>query len=123
LNRHSHVSLATLEPEQFVMSSRQVSPAYFDMLVPVCRNHGFSPRILHEVRSVASQIAYVSCGQGVALVPESMSKLAPDNVSVKPLAEEIMVVTSAMAWNSRRYNPIIHIVKELLINGGGEIES
>jgi DNA-binding transcriptional LysR family regulator len=123
LNRHSHVSIAALEPEQFVMSSRKVSPAYFDMLVSVCRKHGFSPRILHEVRSVASQIAYVSCGQGVALVPESMTKLAPDNVSVKPLAEEIMVVTSAMAWNSRRYNPMIHTVKELLINGGGEIES
>lgn len=113
---HSGISITALEPEQFVMSSRKVSPAYFDMLVSECRKYGFSPRILHEVRSVASQIAYVSCGQGVALVPESMAKLAPDNVAVKPLAEEIMVITSAMAWNSKRYNPMVDTVKELLGN-------
>jgi len=117
LDKYSRVPIGALEPEQFVMSSRQVSPAYFDMLVSVCREYGFSPRIFHEVRSVASQIAYVSCGQGVALVPENMAKLAPDNVSVKPLEEEILVVTSAMAWNSRRYNPIVLVVKDILIKG------
>jgi DNA-binding transcriptional LysR family regulator len=115
---HSDISIAALEPEQFVMSSRKVSPAYFDMLVSECRKYGFSPRILHEVRSVASQIAYVSCGQGVALVPESMARLAPDNVAVKPLTEEIMVVTSAMAWNTKRHNPMVQTVKEFL----GELE-
>jgi len=114
LNNQPQVSIVALEPEQFVMSSRQVSPAYFDMLVSVCRRHGFSPRVLYEVRSISSQIAYVGCGQGVALVPSGMAKLAPDNVLVKPLKEEIMVVTSAMAWNSHRHHPMIHIVKELL---------
>jgi len=62
------------------------------MLVSVCGKYGFSPRVLHEIRSVASQIAYVSCRQGVTLAPESMTKLAPNNVSVKRLTEEIMAV-------------------------------
>ena len=114
LNQKPQVAIAELEPEQFVVSSRQVSPVYFDMLVSTCRKYGFSPRILYEVRSVTSQIAYVSCGQGVALVPDSVAKLAPDNVVIKPLAEEIMVVTSAMAWNSQRHHPMIKVVKELL---------
>ena len=111
---HSDISMTALESEQFIMSSRKVSPAYFDMLVSECRKYGFSPRILHEVRSVASQIAYVSCGQGVALVPQSMAKFAPDNVSVKPLSENITVITSAMAWNTKRHTPMIHTVKNLL---------
>jgi len=114
LNNKSHISIAALEPEQFVMSSRQVSPAYFDMLISICRRYGFSPRVLHEVRSVSSQIAYVGCGQGVALVPAGMAKLAPDNVVVKSLSEEIMVVTSAMAWNSQRHHPMTNSVKEIL---------
>ena len=58
------------------MSSRQVSPVYFDMLVSVCRSHGFAPLVLHEVRSVSSQIAYVGCDQSLALVPSAMRKLA-----------------------------------------------
>ncbi|RDJ01359.1 LysR substrate-binding domain-containing protein [Rhizobium grahamii] len=104
------VRLKSLEAEQLVMSSRQVSPVYFDMLVSVCRSHGFAPRVLHEVRSVASQIAYVSCGQGLALVPASMRKLAPDNVVVRPLKERVVVVTAALAWNKNRFHPMVDVV-------------
>jgi len=114
LATHTEIAIAKLEPEQIVMSSRKVSPIYFDMLVSACRKHGFSPRILHEVRSISSQIAYVSCGQGVALVPKGVEKLTPQNVVVKPLKEKIMIVTSAMAWNSNRYHPLISTVRELL---------
>ncbi len=101
------IRLSALGTEQLVMSARQVSPVYFDMLTSVCRTHGFAPRVLHEVRSVTSQIAYVSCGQGVALVPSSTRKLAPDNVAVRPLHEKIMVVTAAAAWNGKRHHPMV----------------
>lgn len=101
------IRLKALDTEQLVMSSRQVSPVYFDLLTSICRNHGFAPRVVHEVRSVASQIAYVSCGQGVALVPAAMRKLAPENVVVRPLHEKIMVVTAAAVWNTRRHHPMV----------------
>lgn len=97
LNRNSHISITVLESEQVVMSSRKVSPAYLDMLISQCRKYGFSPRTLHKVRSIASQIAYVSLEQGVAMVPQSIAELAPDNVVVKSLTENIMVITSSMA--------------------------
>lgn len=101
------VRLRSLGDEQLVMSARQVSPVYFDMLTGICRAHGFAPRVLHEVRSVTSQIAYVGCGQGVALVPASMRKLAPENVVVRPLKEKIMVVTAALAWSRNRHHPMV----------------
>lgn len=101
------LKLKSLASAQFVMSSRSVSPMYFDLLIKVCRDHGFSPRVLHEVRSVSSQIAYVSCGQGVALVPGSLRRLAPDNVAIRPLVEKINVVTAAAAWNPQRHHPIV----------------
>ncbi|MBK1822287.1 LysR substrate-binding domain-containing protein [Burkholderia orbicola] len=104
------IRLKSLATEQLVMSARQVSPVYFDMLTAVCRSHGFAPRILHEVRSVTSQIAYVSCGQGVALVPSSMRKLAPENVVIRPLKEKVMVVTAALAWNANRHHPMVETV-------------
>lgn len=104
------VRLKSLATEQLVMSARQVSPVYFDMLTSVCRSHGFAPSILHEVRSVTSQIAYVSCGQGVALVPSSMRKLAPENVVIRPLKEKVMVVTAALAWNASRHHPMVETV-------------
>lgn len=104
------VRLQSLATEHLVMSARQVSPVYFDMLTSVCRSHGFTPRVLHEVRSVTSQIAYVSCGQGVALVPASMRKLAPANVVFRPLKEKLTVVTAALAWNAERHHPLVDAV-------------
>ncbi|WP_296660050.1 LysR substrate-binding domain-containing protein [Paraburkholderia sp.] len=101
------VRLQSLASEQLVMSSRQVSPVYFDTLVSVCRANGLTPRVTHEVRSVTSQIAYVGCGQGVALVPSSMRKLAPENVVVRPLKEKIEVVTAALLWNTQRHHPLV----------------
>ena len=101
------VRIRSLADESLVMSSRERSPVYFDLLTSVCRAHGFAPRVLHEVRTITSQVAYVGCGQGVALVPSSMRRLAPENVVVRPLKERIMVVAAALAWNVNRYNPMV----------------
>lgn len=63
------MKLALLADEDFIMFYRHVSHESFDGLTAACRTAGFSLRILHEVRSVASQVAFVGCGQGIALVP------------------------------------------------------
>jgi DNA-binding transcriptional LysR family regulator len=103
----ARVRLSALSNESFVMFPRQVSPVYFDSLIAACRENGFSPRILHHVRSVASQVAFVACGQGIALVPESLRSLAPENVVFRPLKENVNVVTIAVAWSTRRESPLV----------------
>ncbi len=103
----ARVRLASLAEEDFVMFSRSVSPVYFDHLIASCQACGFSPRVVHEVSSVASQIAFVGCGQGIALVPSTLKKLAPESVAFRPLQEKMHVVTTAMAWNATRTNPIV----------------
>ena len=112
----SRIRLAALAEEDFVMFYRRVSPGYFDSLVTACRNAGFSPRIVHEVRSVASQVAFVGCGQGVALIPAAMKKMAPETVIVRPLTEQLSVVTTAVAWNATRDNPLVDFAVAALQN-------
>ncbi|HKW83844.1 MAG TPA: LysR family transcriptional regulator [Burkholderiaceae bacterium] len=112
------VKLASLMDEAFVMFSRRVSPVYFDNVVGACRERGFAPRILHEVRTVASQVAFVGCGQGIALVPSALKRLAPDNVVVRPLAEPVDVVTTAVAWNADREHPAVTAALKLLAASG-----
>lgn len=110
----ARIRLAALSGEVFVMFARRVSPVYFDSLISFCQAQGFSPRILHEVRSVATQVAFVSCGQGVALVPASLRKLAPENVVVRSLAEKLEVVTTAVAWNTKRNSPGLAAALDLI---------
>lgn len=110
----ARIRLKSLADETFVMFSRQVSPVYFDSLVAACSAHGFSPRILHDVRSVASQIAFVGCGQGIALVPAGLKRLAPASVVLRPLAEKLEVVTTAVAWSGVSSNPALSLALEEL---------
>ncbi|MCX2887757.1 MULTISPECIES: LysR substrate-binding domain-containing protein [Pseudomonas] len=106
------ISLQALADETLVMASRDVSPVYFDYLVGQCKASGFAPRIVHQVRSVSSQVAFVSCGQGIALVPTSMGKLAPENVLIRPLYPEVKVVITAVAWHNERNNPLVEAMIE-----------
>jgi DNA-binding transcriptional LysR family regulator len=110
----TRIKLRSLADEAFIMFARRVSPVYFDGIIAVCREHGFSPRILHDVRSVAAQVAFVGCGQGIALVPSGLRRLAPENVVIKPLAEKVEVVTNAAAWSTSRVNPSLTIALEVL---------
>lgn len=111
---NTRVPLSLIEHNPLVMSSRKVSPLYFDSIMSACRQRGINPRILHEVRSISSQLAYVSCGQGLALVPGSMKRLAPENVRVLPLEEDISIVTTAVAWPTNKHTPLTdHAVKVL----------
>lgn len=118
LASRSRIGLESLANEPLVMFARKVSPLYFDNIIATCRANGFSPRVLHEVRSVASQIAFVSCGQGIALVPAAMKKLAPGNVVLRALTRKISVVTTTIAWNRERANPLV----EALVSQVGAID-
>lgn len=110
LSEPPELYLEQLAGEDFIMFARKVSPISFDALITACGNSGFSPRILHEVRSVASQIAFVGCKQGVALVPASLQMMALPNVVIRPLADRLHVVTTAMAWSNKRKNHLAEIV-------------
>jgi DNA-binding transcriptional LysR family regulator len=104
---HKSIKLADVSEENFVLFPRSISPAYFDDVVIACRGAGFSPRILHEAMSVASQLAFVACGQGVAIVPSALKHMNTTGVSIKPLRDAVDVVTIAVAWNKHRPNPSV----------------
>nr|WP_281364949.1 LysR family substrate-binding domain-containing protein [Tolumonas osonensis] len=86
---------------------RPLNPTYFDILMANCHDSGFTPRILHEARSVASQVGLVGCNQGIALVPLALQKMAPENVVIRPLKGNINVTTISVAWNSHRNHPAV----------------
>lgn len=101
------IDLADLADEVQIMFARSGSPVFFDYIVNCCQQSGFRPKIMHEVRSIGSQIAFVSCGQGIALVPYALDQLAPKNVVIRPLKQTFRLVTSALAWNAARHNPLV----------------
>lgn len=115
LAKRKAVRIRELADQDFVMFPRSVSPSFFDGIIAACHEHGFTPRLLHEARSLASQVAMVGCSQGIALVPSGLKSLASEAVSVKPLHEVIEVVTIALAWNASNADPTLGKVIEVAL--------
>lgn len=123
LAQQSDISISSLIDQALIATSRSVSPAYFDLITSSCNAHGFSPRILHEVRSITAQIAYVCCGQGLSVVPSSAAKLAPENVVVIPLNENISITTVAVAWDAKNHNALVEAAVNWLMLSSNSSDS
>jgi DNA-binding transcriptional LysR family regulator len=63
------LDLGELATEPWVWIPRDIAPGYHDEVVTACRHAGFSPDARHQANSIATQLAMVSCGIGVAIAP------------------------------------------------------
>jgi len=63
---------------------------------------------------VVSQVAFVGCGQGIALVPHSLKRFCSKRVVLRQLKEKVSIVTTAVAWNASRGNPLVQAMVALL---------
>lgn len=122
LTRHDRVALAELADESMVLSPRRVSPSFFDQVVSACRDVGFSPRVVYEVRSAVSQIAFVGCGDAIGMVPSRSMRFGGGDVVFRPLVEKIEVVTIAAAWDPTRRKDVVPSIVEIAIDLGTEME-
>ncbi len=92
------MALALLAKEPFVLFSRARGPAYFDHLVGLCREAGFTPRIVQEAPQL-DIVSLVAAGLGVSLVPSSIRKFRRSGIVLRPIVggprTELLVVWSA----------------------------
>lgn len=100
------VSLQDLAAEPFVMPLRGVSDQYYDQLLEACRQAGFTPRIAHQSKSIQSQVGFVACGLGVALVPRTHRLGQTGHVVLVPIRDDIPMTEMAVAWSKVR-RPIV----------------
>jgi len=107
------VALMDLAEEPWVHVRRDFSPDYFDRIISAATRAGFSPRLVHEVRSEASQIAFVSCGLGIALVHAGMMRSEAPNVVFRSLSAPVEMVTVSVASDLSRSTTTVAAVVEI----------
>lgn len=85
------VPLARLADEDLICFPRSLAPVAFDTLVAVCMRAGFSPRFRQEARNDQAILGMVACGLGLALVPETSTRISVPGVTCVALAEPYAV--------------------------------
>jgi DNA-binding transcriptional LysR family regulator len=96
------LALKQLATESFVICERDVSPVLFDKITSLCEQAGFSPRITQTSNVLSSVLALVEAGEGVSLIPSTLSKLRVSDLAFCPLTAPQGAIELVMAWSPER---------------------
>lgn len=105
-------SLPMLRDEDFIIFSRPASPVYFDRIISLCVEAGFTPRIRYPVRQWLTVISMVGCGMGVALVPKCLAASGIRGATFRQLAGVSAVSTIQCMWLERQQSPLVQRLLE-----------
>jgi DNA-binding transcriptional LysR family regulator len=112
LAAHRRLSLSQLADEPFVAYPRNRGPAYFDLLMRLCHDAGFTPRIVQEATQL-DIVSLVAAGFGVAIVPGSLRHARRPGAVFRPIVgaprTDVLV-----AWRPDDTSPVLRDFLDVL---------
>ena len=119
LARHERVPLAALADEPLILYPRADGPGVHDAIVNLCRQAGFTPRIVQEAGEMQTIAGLVAGGIGIALVIAAFEYLHSWGVTYRPVANDIPSWELALAW---RHDEVSTVVRAFLSTAHEVIE-
>ena len=77
-----------LRREPFVFYERRQAAGFYDRILRICLDSGFSPEVVQEASEMQTILSMVAAGLGVTILPRSAGGLGVGEVAVRPLAGE-----------------------------------
>lgn len=93
------IDMKDLAGEPFICFSRTLDSALQTLILRICQDAGFQPRIFQEVGDIPTMLALVSIGMGVALVPSSSRSMRVKGAVFRNIAGGGPPLEIALAWN------------------------
>lgn len=87
---------------------------FHDLLTGLFANARAEPRLVQQLSQIHSILMLVSAGHGFALVPESSTRLHPEDVAFSPLEDVEPIVELHAAWREQNDNPALATVLKIL---------
>ena len=97
----SSLALAELAGEPFVLGDPDHWEVYNRHLLGLCAAAGFSPRVVQRAPDSRGIIGLVSCGMGLSVQTESLTRHADGRVVFAPLHDCVEHVVTEAVWNVR----------------------
>jgi DNA-binding transcriptional LysR family regulator len=111
LGRNRPADITDLAFEPVVVTSRRISPYYYDRTLSAMAAAGITPHTVVEASSIQAQLGYVASGMGVSLVPASAKWMRSEYIEWVPLRQEIVTTEITAAWAS---GPIPQVLDSFL---------
>jgi DNA-binding transcriptional LysR family regulator len=81
------ISLHRLAQEPQIIYPRAPRPSYADQVLSLFRDYGHEPHVIHEARELQIAIGLVAAEEGVAVVPESITRSRSHDVTYRGIFE------------------------------------
>jgi DNA-binding transcriptional LysR family regulator len=108
------VSMNQFKDESFVLFSSDYSNFYYDQIMGICRDAGFSPKIQHKSVHALTIFKLVENGLGVSIVPTSIQEGYEINVRFMEIPFIPQFTELVVIWKAGNRNPVLKQVLELL---------
>jgi DNA-binding transcriptional LysR family regulator len=119
------IPLRALASETFLIQGGQAGLAMYADTVSACRAAGFTPRIGHESRRLASTLSLVAIGLGVSIVPASLRRIQMDGLAYRRIKSPLPL-KAPLILASRRGEPSVvvqHFVRLIKMSAKNFSES
>jgi DNA-binding transcriptional LysR family regulator len=107
LAKRTRLTLHDLAQEDFVLFPREVAPGLHAQVMALCRNAGFTPRVVQESRELYTTVSLVEAGVGVTIIPASVRKMGWTRVSYRTLTSRLAETHVAVAWRVGNDRPVV----------------
>lgn len=115
LNETNFKGMHQVAKESFIFFAKDYSPYYYDMVVSICNDAGFQPKVTHK--SVHGQTVYrlIENGLGLAIVPTSLKYGFDMKVRFIELKKIKQRAVLSVVWKKDNRNPVLKQCLNLLL--------
>ncbi|MDI1322882.1 MAG: LysR family transcriptional regulator [Algoriphagus sp.] len=107
-------SISQFKDESFILFSSDYSNLYFEQIMSIYRDAGFSPRIRHKSVHALTIFKLVECGLGVAIIPSSLKEGYDLKVRFMEIPGIPQFTELSAIWKSVNRNPALKQVLPLI---------
>jgi len=107
LGRLRSVPVGSLANAPFIRFPRHIAPGLYNQIDWMCGRAGFRPRVVQEALQIHTTISLVAAGLGVAIVPESIGSLHPEQVVYRPLIRPTAMTELGIAYDGENNSPVL----------------
>lgn len=101
--------------DNFILFSQEYSPLYFDTVMSICENEGFTPKVSHKSVHAQTIFKLVENNLGIAIIPTSLQygfKLRVKFIELRKIPQR---ATLSVVWKPEHRNPALDNCLDLLM--------
>ena len=107
-------SISDLKDESFILFSSQYSHGYYDKIMSIFEDQGFTPKVAHESVHANTIFRLVENELGIGIVPSSLKEGFNLNIKFIDLEKIPQRTTLSAIWKEESRNPILKSVVDFL---------